>query len=135
MAINKRIALQSVNGPALSTIQGYPVPGATNGDGAVRCVYMTNNSTLIGFTVTQGATRAAGDLVLEQSGGAVFCADNSAVISNCLLTANSATYGGGILAKVDAIPLRTSSDEFNDRAVSSCVLALSFWPLWNRARP
>ena len=95
VVISKTIAVQSVNGPAVTFIQGYPVPGTTNGDGAVRCVYMTNNTVLSGFTLSNGATRAAGDTVREQSGGGVFCESGSAFISNCVLTANSASDSAG----------------------------------------
>ena len=46
------ITVQSVDGPATTIIQGNPVLGSN----AVRCVYMTNNATLSGFTLTRGAT-------------------------------------------------------------------------------
>ena len=95
VTINKAITVQSVNGPAVTIIQGYTLPGTNYGDAAVRCVYMTNNSMLSGFTLSNGATRAVGDAVLEQSGGGVFCESGSVIISNCVLTANSAADSAG----------------------------------------
>jgi len=52
IAIDKAVTVQSVNGPAATVIQGYQIPGTTNGDSAVRCVYLTNNTELIGFMLT-----------------------------------------------------------------------------------
>src|SRR5262249_7493250 len=90
VVVDRTVTLPSVNGPDVTMVQGYQVPGVTNGDGAIRGVYLTSGSSLVGFTVTNGATRSAGDGVQEQSGAGVFCADLSAVVSNCVLTANAA---------------------------------------------
>ena len=66
------------------------------GDLGIRCAYLTNGATLAGFTLTGGADRFTGDIFKEQSGGGVWCEDNGAVISNCVLIGNiSWTYGGG----------------------------------------
>jgi hypothetical protein len=92
MAIDKPITVCSVNGPVVTRIQGV----GPNGDTAIRCVYMGTNATLIGFTLTNGSTRSDGDVDKEQSGGGVWCESIAAVLSNCLLTGNSAyRHGGG----------------------------------------
>ncbi|HTL73524.1 MAG TPA: choice-of-anchor Q domain-containing protein [bacterium] len=93
VVLNKPINVRSVNGPAATTIVGYQVPGTTNGDAAVRCVYMTDGALLAGFTVTNGATQAnsRGDT----DGAGIYCATVNAMVSNCVLVANSSGYGYG----------------------------------------
>lgn len=95
VAVNKMVSVLSVNGPAVTSIEGYRVPGVTNGDSAVRCVYLTDWATLVGFTLTNGATRVAGDSYKEQSGGGIYCPSTAAAVSNCVLTGNAAASGGG----------------------------------------
>jgi len=92
VVINKAVTVQSVNGPAVTTILGFP----TNGDDAVRCVYLTNNATLLGFTLAFGDTRNVGNTNLEQSGGGVWCESSNAFLFNCIIASNNASqYGGG----------------------------------------
>jgi hypothetical protein len=94
VAVYKPVALRSVNGPQFTVIQGYQLPGTTNGDGAIRCVYLTNGATLSGFTLTNGATRSPAEYY-EQCGGGLCCESPTAVISNCVVAGNSAWSGGG----------------------------------------
>jgi hypothetical protein len=94
-AVTKPVKVQSLNGPAATKIQGYQVPGTTNGDSAIRCVYLTNRAELTGFTLFNGATRMVGDGEHELTGGGVWCESPSAIVSNCWLVGNSAVAGGG----------------------------------------
>lgn len=94
VAIDKAITVQSVNGWAFTTIQGQKDP-ATNGNAAVRCVWLTNSASLIGFTLRDGATRATGDQYSLRSGGGVWASGTNSLISNCLIIENAAHYGGG----------------------------------------
>ena len=90
VAITRPVKVRSVNGPAMTIIQGSRVQ-----DGAVRCAYVGTNAVLEGFTLTKGATRFFnGDPAHEQSGGGVWC-ESSGVLSNCVLTGNSAYRDGG----------------------------------------
>ena len=78
VVVDKPLTLQSVNGPQTTVIDGsWWQP--------LGCVYLTNGATLFGFTLTNG---------VADNGGGVYCESTSAVLSNCVLTGNSA-YGDG----------------------------------------
>ena len=78
--VDKPVALQSVNGPLFTIIDG----GGRDG-----CVSLTNGASLSGFTLTRGAVGTGG------VGGGVRCASANASLTNCTLTGNSADGGGG----------------------------------------
>jgi hypothetical protein len=95
VAVDRPMEIRSINGPGVTVIQGRQVPGTTNGDGAIRCVYLTNGAVLSGFTLTNGATRASWLSLKERGGGGVWCASASARVTNCVLQGNSAESVGG----------------------------------------
>ncbi|HEY4416576.1 MAG TPA: hypothetical protein VGO57_12880 [Verrucomicrobiae bacterium] len=104
VVLDKAITVISVNGWSKTIIQGAWDPIMTNGPGAVRCAYLlANGAMLTGFTLQDGATRATGDISTAgplESGGAIFCNPNPAfngIAANCMLSNNSAIYGGGII--------------------------------------
>jgi hypothetical protein len=86
--IAKSLTVQSVNGPAVTVIRGYQVPGTITGTNAIRCVFMSAG-VLSGFTLTNGATQ------LDTFGGGVYCSATNCVVSNCIITGNSAFSGAG----------------------------------------
>jgi hypothetical protein len=93
VTVDKAVIVQSVNGAAATIIAGFKTAAT---DYQIRCAYLTNGAGLIGFTLTNGSCRHAGNTVQEDSGGGIWCEDNSVIISNCVLTGNSApAYGGG----------------------------------------
>jgi hypothetical protein len=97
VAVDKPLAVRSVNGPQFTVIMGYQVPGTNNGDGAIRCVYLANGASLAGFTLTNGGTLGGGSPIDERRGGGVSCQSATAVVSNCVIVRNSAeSEGGGV---------------------------------------
>ena len=83
------VPILSVNGPAVTTILGYQVPGTTNGAAAVRCVYLHEFGTLSGFTLTGGAVPTG-----SYAGGVM--AESLCVVSNCVIVGNAGYYAGGV---------------------------------------
>jgi hypothetical protein len=90
VAVYQAMEVRSVNGPAVTSIQGVAGPASA----AIRCVYLANGAVLSGFTVTGGGTRITGDWFNEQSCGGVLCESVSAVVSNCTITGNIARGAG-----------------------------------------
>lgn len=89
VAVTKAVTVESVNGPSVTMIVGNGNPATAY----VRCVYLTNDSVLLGFTLTNGCPSPTPEG--SSYGGGVRGATSSSVLSNCVLTGNSAFAGGG----------------------------------------
>lgn len=84
---NKHVTIRSVNGPSVTVIKGAPGIDGMWGDGAIRCAYLNDGASLIGFTLTNG---------FQTTGGGVWSPGYlGGFISNCVLTGNGAYWGGG----------------------------------------
>lgn len=95
VAITNLITVQSVNGPAVTTIRGAWDPLTTNGHAAVRGVQFTVAGALIGFTVTDGATLGTNAAQqIDRRGGGIL-GEAGSIVSNCVITGNSASLSGG----------------------------------------
>jgi PKD repeat protein len=77
VVVDKAVAVRSVNGPAVTWVVGAA---------DTRCVYLTNQAVLSGFTLTNGHAPSYGGGVLAEPG---------AVVTDCVLTGNEARYRGG----------------------------------------
>ncbi len=101
--IDKAVTVRSVNGPAVTLIEGAPDPEDPSGSGiglgpaAVRGVYMRSGSALIGFTVTNSATiRHPTTASMTHRGGGIFMDGANIIVSNCVVVGNAAYTAGGI---------------------------------------
>jgi len=79
VVVDKPLTVESVNGPQFTAILGSLTP-------QIRCVYLADDATLSGFTLTNG---------FAMSGGALWCQSTNAAVTNCVLTGNRASISGG----------------------------------------
>jgi parallel beta-helix repeat protein len=79
VTVDTPLALQSVNGPDVTIIDGL---------GGEACLYLAINAVVEGFTLTNGCG------FFFSPGGGVYCESTNAVLTNCTLTGNL-SYGGG----------------------------------------
>ncbi len=133
VVIDKAVKVLSVNGATFTAIEGAWDYYRTNGSTAMRCVWMTNNAVLGGFTVRGGAT-AYGPPIDAARGAGVFATSNNAVVSDCIITRNVASYNGGGACQATLVACRlegnvTTSSDVNGggggasySTLSNCVL-------------
>ena len=118
VTVTKPLTVQSVNGAAVTIIQGMQTVGSTNGSASVRCAYLADGASLIGFTLTNGSTRsfsAGYDVVLDLSGGGLLCASTNTFAYNCVIIGNSAAeYAGGVYSGTLSNCIITANGAFVD---------------------
>src|ERR1700690_4337821 len=105
IAVTKPLIVSSVNGPAVTTIDG---------GGTVRCVYLTNGAALSGFTLTHGYS--------PDNGGGVWSKDTSATISNCVIVGSAAFAGGGAAYATLTGCILSNNTAFSGGGAKDCVL-------------
>ncbi len=92
VSIMTPVTVLSMNGPAVTIIQGYQPVGVSNATNAVRCASLGPNALLAGFTLT-GGQAGTGNYI--NGGGVIgFFGAPAGVVSNCVLTGNIASPGG-----------------------------------------
>jgi len=80
LIVSNALTLASVNGPDDTTISG---------GNSFTCLNLANHAVVVdGFTIRDAYT-------YNGNGGGVACSDNTPVITNCILTANTAFHGAG----------------------------------------
>ena len=83
ITVSKALTIESVNGPAVTIVDGQ---------GAHRCFNLGGSACILyGLTIQNGNAGSGPD----DYGGGVYCSDNMPIITHCTLTGNSADTGGG----------------------------------------
>jgi hypothetical protein len=123
ICIRTPISLKSVNGPDATVLQGT---------GAGRVLSILTDATVDGFTLTGGsAVNGAGAMMLDgtlirchvtsnkasQRGGGVYCDRGYPAVRNCVITDNTARYGGGIMF------FTTAASKYQVGYAESCLIA------------
>jgi hypothetical protein len=94
VTVSTAVFASSVNGPDFTVIEGaWDV--TTNGQNAIRCVWLSDGATLNGFTLRNGATHAGTSGLSDTLGGGLFASSANAQVLNCVLSNNAAGFGGG----------------------------------------
>lgn len=79
ISVLKAIVIESVNGPEATRV---------NGQGSVSCFYLSGDCVVSGFTITNGYS--------SYQGGGIIAKGQSPLVTNCVISGNSAVYGGGM---------------------------------------
>lgn len=142
VTVTNQITLRSVNGPGETMIEGKRGIGIGS-IGQARCVSLSSNSLLSGFTLTNGSagyiififTNGANVPYADEFGGGAYAMSGS-MISNCVVVSNSSSgvHGGALF---DCIVMSNTASFSGGGAygatLSHCVLRGNF-TLGNFAR-
>jgi len=103
----KNLTITSQNGPT-STIIDCGGRNTTDGSGNHRGFYLHSSETkavISGVTVKNGYEQAVSGITDSGRGGGIYVAGSSAAIQNCILSGNTALYGGGLYNYTNAGPI------------------------------
>jgi hypothetical protein len=119
VAVTKPLVLQSVNGAAVTVIDGGL---------AMRCLYLTNHDSVTGFTLRNG---------IEVNGAGVFCQGSDDVLNDCVLIGNSSpadwsSGGGASGGTLNRCTLTGNSASYLGAGANGCTL--NFCLLANNGR-
>lgn len=121
VVIDKAITVHSVNGPLLTVIAGEGPAGSA----AVRCAYLGSNACLSGFTITNGYTATPGSYEYYEKGcgGGLYCTSES-VISNCIISGNTAHYDAGGIYRGTVLHCTVSGNtsQYNGGGLKNCIV-------------
>src|SRR3989454_8522248 len=129
--VRKPITLQSINGPAVTIIQGFR-PGDTN----LHCVYLVDGATVAGFTLNQGGIRQPRPgYPTTSEGGGVWCQSVNSVVSNCFLFGNKALNGGAAYrgTLVNCVVSNNGSGGVYRSVLKNCLVVENAGPTWSGA--
>ncbi len=81
-------------------IRGPGPHGIVSGNGTSRVFHVTPNTivTISGLTIANGSVSTAFGPFLSSAGGGIFSDHADLTVSNCIISGNSARYGGGIFS-------------------------------------
>ena len=83
--VSKAVILRGEAGPEATIISGR----------GMRCVFLDKNAVLDGFTLTGGGVLAGQDILASDLRSSGVLSRNSATVTNCIISGNTGTYGGG----------------------------------------
>ena len=92
VTVAKAVVVRSVTGPDVTIIEGARTPVSTNG-AMSRCVWLGDGAMLSGFTLTNGSTQSTGGA--NASGGGAWCNSTAAILTDCIISGNTAYLNGG----------------------------------------
>jgi hypothetical protein len=118
VTVDKTLTLRSVSGPDVTIIEGHKVLPNGYGAGAIRCVYLTNGATLLGFTLAGGATAIGGEDSRLGWGAGLWCESNDAYATNCVITNCVAEYaaGGAVRGTLDHCTITSTVGDYGGGA-------------------
>ena len=119
VVVTEDITLKSVNGPGNTIIQGQ----GPLGNNAIRGVYMSAG-VLEGFKISNGHTMYSGNKYYDLSGGGINMYNGYGIVTNCIISGNSARESGGgcYWGMINNCNVSRNSADENGGGVTGCLV-------------